>query len=64
MATNETYGRASVLAFHAMGFERNGRRGRASRKVYRADEDPLAWWCLTEAIVALSRPHHAPESGE
>jgi hypothetical protein len=36
----QIYRRASILAELAMG-----------KKI---DDDPLAWWCLTEQIVALT----------
>ncbi len=44
------------LAAHvAMGkrWERSG-HGEPGRWVDCADEDPLAWWCLTEAIFAFN----------
>jgi hypothetical protein len=39
--------RAAILARLAMGKSDARRR---SPSYWLADEDPLAWWCLTEAI--------------
>lgn len=41
--------RAAGLARDAMGKVKLG-GGRTAIWVWKADEDPLAWWCLTEAI--------------
>lgn len=44
---HDLYERASTLAALAMGQKK-------------ADEDPLAWWCLVEAILSFGNagPHH------
>ena len=42
-----TWADAYEIAFHAMGYERQGRR----RKKHRADDDPLAAHCLAEWIL-------------
>jgi hypothetical protein len=54
MKTVEIYARAGDLAKLAMGRDesRIGRR-RGDPPHWKADDDPLAWWCLTEAIVNL-----------
>lgn len=44
---------AGHLARVAMGVREHG-RGRAREIVYEADHDPLAWWCLTQAIHDLA----------
>lgn len=48
------YALAGDLARHAMG-KTTRREGRRSETVWLADEDPLAWWCLVEAMVALPK---------
>ena len=40
---------AARIAFYAMGYERVP-EGRRMVKRWRAHDDPLAWWCLTEWI--------------
>jgi hypothetical protein len=46
---------ASQIARLAMGTEViPGVRGRPRKVIWKADEDPLAWWCLVEAIVGLA----------
>ena len=43
--------RAGSLARATMGTRRFGRE-----IVFCADMDPLAWWCLTEAIMDIGKP--------
>ena len=48
--------KAATLARLAMGQEQSrGVRGSPSHLFWRADEDPLAWWCLTECIYAYGQ---------
>ncbi len=47
---------AQIIAEAAMGEEHFG-RGRGAYTVRRASEDPLAWWCLTEWLVAFAGRH-------
>lgn len=42
---------ASELARVAMGRSNKP----SALNAWKAEEDPLAWWCLTEAIVALAK---------
>jgi hypothetical protein len=49
---NELHARAGYLARMAMGYEK--RNGLEKRRL-KADEDPLAWWCLTETIVDFAK---------
>lgn len=44
---------AERLAAIAMGTTIQG-RGRGRRIIKQAEQDPLAWWCLTEALVAFA----------
>jgi hypothetical protein len=57
MRTNADHGawvQAQRIAFLAMGKDVTpGVRGRPRREYWRADEDPLAWWALTEWIMAF-----------
>lgn len=45
-------GRAAQIITIAMGSERVG-RGRGTRTIRRADQDPLAYWLGVEAILQL-----------
>ena len=47
----ERWAKAGKIARDAMGRERRVRGD--TRERWRADEDPLAWWCLTELIYGL-----------
>lgn len=47
---------ASHIAVLAMGQEKSGKT-RGTKRVNRADEDPAAYWCLTELIVGFARRH-------
>lgn len=47
----ERWARASRLARDAMGKQPRRRGDKDAR--WNADDDPLAWWCLTEAIFYL-----------
>lgn len=48
--------RAGHIAYLAMSTE-TPRVGRGKRINHRVDDDPLAWWCLTELIYDLgSKP--------
>ena len=58
---NVLYGRAQKLAWKAMGSERI-KVGRRYVTVRRAEEDPLAWWLLTEAIVSFAETNCGLES--
>lgn len=42
---------AARIAFLAMG-TRKQRSGRRMETIWLADEDRLAWWCLTELIMS------------
>jgi hypothetical protein len=55
-AERQLYIRASDLARVAMGMT-EARRGQPAE--WKACDDPLAWWCLVEAIVAFANigPH-------
>ncbi len=58
MKTIELYSHAGDLAKLAMGRDESRvgrRRGEPAR--WNADDDPLAWWCLTEAIANLANRH-------
>jgi hypothetical protein len=57
MKIYELYARAGDLARVAMGKD-NAHFKRDRR--WRAIDDPLAWWCLTEAIVELARDSARP----
>lgn len=46
----DLYAKAGEIAYRAMGT--HGKDGTRN-----ADEDPLAWWCLTEWIVSLAKEH-------
>lgn len=47
------YADAAQIAETAMGKERVHRTSR--EWVKRKDDDPLAWWCLTEWIVSTAK---------
>jgi len=47
----QRWAKAAWIARLAMGTDRIGPGRRHT--VWRADEDPLAWWCLTELIHDL-----------
>jgi hypothetical protein len=49
-ATFDIQAEAERLAAIAMGTTIVG-GGRGRRVVKHAEQDPLAWWCLTEALV-------------
>lgn len=50
----QIYAEAGIIIDIAMGKEKVSRgRGRKSRIVKRAEEDPHGYWCGVEAIVAL-----------
>jgi hypothetical protein len=49
----ELYRHAGEIAYRAMGTDRQ-RWGRGEHVTHRAHDDPLAWWELTELIVALA----------
>jgi hypothetical protein len=51
----ENYRRAMKIAYIAMGSYITRRRG-VNKTVWRADKDPLAWWCLVELILSFRRP--------
>lgn len=50
------YAKAGALAKYAMG-KRNAGSNRYPHKVWVADEDPLACWCLIEAIVQIAKDY-------
>jgi hypothetical protein len=50
-----TWGDAAEIARIAMGREKV-RDGRQLKSVWRADDDPLAWWCLVELIMERAHP--------
>jgi hypothetical protein len=54
MTEVQLYAKASQIAHLALGKER-GPVGRGNARRWISDEDPLAWWNLTECIVALAR---------
>lgn len=47
----QTYQRAAKLAVHVMG----RRKPWGDAPVWVAEEDPLAWWCMTELLVRISK---------
>ena len=50
--TNEVYVKAGEIARIAMGTDViPGVRGKPREVVFRADNDPLAWWCLVELLI-------------
>lgn len=51
----ELYAKASSLAVVALGYTTS------KRDVLVADQDPLAWWELTDAIVKLAKWFKAPK---
>ncbi|OCJ12514.1 hypothetical protein A6U86_05685 [Rhizobium sp. AC27/96] len=54
MTEAQLYAEASRIIQIAMGKEKVSRgRGRKAVTNWRADEDPLAYWCGVEAIVSL-----------
>lgn len=59
----ELYVEANRLAFIAMGTDAI-REGHRVTKIHRANEDPLAHWLLTEAIVNLVRRDRRPKEIE
>jgi len=62
----ELYAKAGELARIAMGREKWG-RGRGTHRYWVADEDPLAWWELTECIASIAMwfrdPKRKPHNG-
>lgn len=52
------YHEAAKLARAAMGKRMVGNT-RARHEVIAADEDPAAWWELTEGIVSIAQRHAA-----
>ena len=54
------YAKARRIIHIAMGFEWAG-RGRGRERIYRADQDPLAWWLGTELIVDLVNQRNAEQ---
>jgi len=60
MNDTERYKRAARIAYHAMGTEQTrASKNSPSVTFHHADEDPLAWWCLTEWIASV-QPLHPP----
>lgn len=52
---------ASRLAVAAMGEDvHQDLRGSPRHATKRANEDPLAYWCLVEAIVGLAKRYRGP----
>jgi len=50
----QIYAEAGIIIDIAMGKEKvSFGRGRKSRVVKRAENDPLGYWCGVEAVVAL-----------
>lgn len=47
------WGHAAKVARLAMG-KTDGRKNR--NQEWKADLDPLAWWCLTETIMSFRNP--------
>ena len=57
------YAEAACLADSAMGRERvKYPRDGEPRYRSRAADDPLAWWCLTEAIVRIAKRYRKIQS--
>jgi hypothetical protein len=55
------HARAGEIAKMAMGRTENP--GRGKRKSWRAEEDPLAWWCLVELLVLFAKdPYRGMET--
>lgn len=50
-----TWRDAAEIATVAMDVHYTG-GGRGRRVVHRADDDPLAWWCLVELIMQRAYP--------
>lgn len=57
MTEAEMFIEAGDIAFYAMGrIPRGpGRRSAGETDGWKAHEDPLAWWLLTESIVAFAK---------
>lgn len=55
----ELYSKAGALARVAMGKTelRRGRGWGRKAQTWIADDDPLAWWCLTEGIVKIAKEY-------
>lgn len=63
MTTEQIYSEAGRIIQIAMGKEKVSRgRGRKAVVSWRAEEDPLAYWCGVQAIVDLI--DHATLSGK
>ncbi len=66
MTEAECYARAGRIIQIAMGQDKVGRT-RGQKAVWRAEEDPLAYWLGVEAIMALvdtaAMPHDIIERG-
>ncbi|QTG13048.1 hypothetical protein G6M86_07250 [Agrobacterium tumefaciens] len=59
MTEEQIYIEAGRIIQIAMGREKVKRgRGRKAKTDWRANEDPLGYWCGVEAIVALVRAAH------
>lgn len=60
MADHETvlWNEAAGIADLAMG-KRDVRDGRRIVQRHNSDDDPLAWWCLTELLVSFAEKHAA-----
>lgn len=59
MTSEQVYAEAGRIIHTAMGSEMTG-NPRRRHKVWRAEEDPLAYWCGVEAIVTLVQRSAAP----
>ncbi|MES5044508.1 hypothetical protein ABVB72_04445 [Rhizobium nepotum] len=59
MSEEQIYAEAGRIIQIAMGREKVSRgRGRKAAPSWRANEDPLGYWCGVEAIVDLVRAAH------
>ena len=58
MSEEQIYAEAGRIIQIAMGRGESVGRTRSQKRVWRANEDPLGYWCGVEAIVALVRAAH------
>lgn len=57
-----TWADAAEIAYVAMGYEMAPAGARRRHRVSRAEQDPLAWWCLTELIMQRAQQPRYPKS--